>query len=834
MFTFTPIAHPTADTQHPLLLLQADSGERYFFGKIAEGAQRCLTENKIKISKVGNIFLTGKLNWSSIGGLPGMILTIADQGKENLMLHYGNDLLNYIVATWRYFVFRFGIDLSTNILNGQSKSYKDNLLQVNPIIISKQNANSNIFKSNVETTLLKDIVSHMFPKTVDKSMKYEPSSDPHLNVQLPQNFEHEEITTNYEVVFNKIRGKFKVEEAVKLGVPRGPLFAKLTKGESITLENGTVVTPDQVLEKERSFARVLIIDIPNDSYLPYFYEKFKNYDTSELGAVYYFLDNSVTINHDLIKFMEVFNKPHVQHFVSHSKVSPNTLSFRGSALTTLKLKAMQNGNYNLPRADSILSKEFYECFEIPVAEGVTMSQTEEDAITSNIAKTNVHIFRQGMEFVVEPYTKQTSKQISNISDMKCNILEKTFNSAENFWKYSFHHHVKPLDLPGASHSRIVEEQKHMNNFNNSPEKQKQVETITLGTGSALPSKYRNVISTLVKLPYTKQDGVTYNRNILLDAGENTIGMMRRMFNSVDLERIFNDLKLVYLSHLHADHHLGIISILREWNKYTKNNPDSYIYIITPWQYNKFVNEWLIYEDSSILSRIRYISCEHLIDDRYVRKEIKPLNIQEFESIITENTNKKRKLQLQLDDTSSFRNMDTIKMMSKDLNIASFKTCRAIHCDWAYSNTIDFYMNSNSKKTFKVSYSGDTRPNIDKFANGIGQGSDLLIHESTLDNELVEDAIKKRHCTINEAIGVSNAMNAEKLILTHFSQRYPKLPSIDNNIKVNASAFCFAFDGMIVSYDNIDDQKRIFPYLNKAFAEEQQEEEDEDSTEINES
>lgn len=37
MFTFTPVAHPTADTQHPLLLLQADSGERYFLVKSLKG-----------------------------------------------------------------------------------------------------------------------------------------------------------------------------------------------------------------------------------------------------------------------------------------------------------------------------------------------------------------------------------------------------------------------------------------------------------------------------------------------------------------------------------------------------------------------------------------------------------------------------------------------------------------------------------------------------------------------------------------------------------------------------------------------------------------------------
>ena len=116
--------------------------------------------------------------------------------------------------------------------------------------------------------------------------------------------------------------------------------------------------------------------------------------------------------------------------------------------------------------------------------------------------------------------------------------------------------------------------------------------------------------------------------------------------------------------------------------------------------------------------------------------------------------------------------------------------------------------------------------MERFAYEIGKGSDLLIHEATLDNELIEDAIKKRHSTINEAINVSNAMEAKKLILTHFSQRYPKLPSMDNNIKVEANEFCFAFDGMIIPYNTLGKQKEVFPMLSKAFAEEQQEEEEE--------
>lgn len=76
-----------------------------------------------------------------------------------------------------------------------------------------------------------------------------------------------------------------------------------------------------------------------------------------------------------------------------------------------------------------------------------------------------------------------------------------------------------------------------------------------------------------------------------------------------------------------------------------------------------------------------------------------------------------------------------------------------------------------------SYSGDCRPSRD-FAV-IGKGSTVLLHEATFDDELKGDAMAKKHSTTNEAIGVAAAMGARRVILTHFSQRYQKIPSINS-------------------------------------------------------
>jgi len=57
-----------------------------------------------------------------------------------------------------------------------------------------------------------------------------------------------------------------VEEAVRLGVPAGPLFGNLKRGESVILEDGTVVDPEQVLgEKPKSMSFAYCTDT---TYLP--------------------------------------------------------------------------------------------------------------------------------------------------------------------------------------------------------------------------------------------------------------------------------------------------------------------------------------------------------------------------------------------------------------------------------------------------------------------------------------------------------------------------------------------------------------------------------------
>lgn len=87
-----------------------------------------------------------------------------------------------------------------------------------------------------------------------------------------------------------------------------------------------------------------------------------------------------------------------------------------------------------------------------------------------------------------------------------------------------------------------------------------IEISTLGTGSAIPSKYRNVSSTVLSIPnlYKGQVG-----EILLDCGEGTLGQMRRKYGADGMYKLYAGLKMIFISHMHADHHLGLHSILED-------------------------------------------------------------------------------------------------------------------------------------------------------------------------------------------------------------------------------------------------------------------------------
>lgn len=86
------------------------------------------------------------------------------------------------------------------------------------------------------------------------------------------------------------------------------------------------------------------------------------------------------------------------------------------------------------------------------------------------------------------------------------------------------------------------------------------EFVFLGTASSFSLPIRNVPAILVNLNKTD--------SILLDCGENTYGQLLNFYGYENIGPILTNLKAIFVSHHHSDHHTGLIKLLEKRQEYT--------------------------------------------------------------------------------------------------------------------------------------------------------------------------------------------------------------------------------------------------------------------------
>lgn len=150
----------------------------------------------------------------------------------------------------------------------------------------------------------------------------------------------------------------------------------------------------------------------------------------------------------------------------------------------------------------------------------------------------------------------------------------------------------------------------------------------------------------------------------------------------------------------------------------------------------------------------------------------------------------------------FRNDKWLKI----LGLVNIGTCYVQHhCHDAFGVAIEM---SNG---IKITYSGDTLP-CDELVR-LGENSTILIHEATMEDGLEDDAFKKGHSTVSQAIKVGQLMKAKYTILTHFSQRYAKIPLMEKSVE-NVT---IAFDNMEVTIDDLPIMHNMYDVLKEIYA-----------------
>lgn len=108
------------------------------------------------------------------------------------------------------------------------------------------------------------------------------------------------------------------------------------------------------------------------------------------------------------------------------------------------------------------------------------------------------------------------------------------------------------------------------------------------------------------------------------------------------------------------------------------------------------------------------------------------------------------------------------------------------------------------------YSGDTLPTDNLIK--IGKNCAVLIHEATMEDELETEAQLKMHSTISQAINAGQKMDAVFTLLTHFSQRYSKIPIMDNKPHINFEKVGLAYDFMHVGLSQLNLLPLFYPCM----------------------
>jgi ribonuclease Z len=70
--------------------------------------------------------------------------------------------------------------------------------------------------------------------------------------------DHRTPSVGWALVEDERPGRFHPDKASALGVPKGPLFGALQRGREVTLEDGRVVRPEEVVEARRRGRRVVV------------------------------------------------------------------------------------------------------------------------------------------------------------------------------------------------------------------------------------------------------------------------------------------------------------------------------------------------------------------------------------------------------------------------------------------------------------------------------------------------------------------------------------------------------------------------------------------------
>ncbi|TLS31598.1 hypothetical protein PpBr36_03684 [Pyricularia pennisetigena] len=814
---------PTADTAGSAIWLHCDS-RRYLIGRVPEGTQRVLAgrSNDRPIIKLEEIMITGPIGSETCGGLMGMVLTLAaskamavrDNGPKskkndpkapswNRLRLRGSRNLPYYLAMGRSFILRQKLPLDVNEIladprledpSSSEHDWEDENIRVWHVPLSANTSHSPGGRkrarvshdddgkpepemlSETDQQLVKSVLMTMFETDwrldglveiklsearrdatlyVRKNGNLEeyhgplPGDSepvPDITVLTRRNWNAGQIrnlpktspsstSMCYIVKLQPRRGKFDKEAAEKFGIQHKQR-GLICMGHSITTDSGDVITPEMVMAPPIPGMGFAVVDVPSADYVDSLLSR-PEWDNekimSDMVAIYWTLGKGLADDERILAFMRKHS--HLRHTVSSLDVCANHISFETSTKGIIRHHYLDQKRFPLPVFNNVgpmgdlSSKPF-----LPAKSEARLELAPKYAFQDD---------RVQRPLTTDAKELRPSSAVRELIDAARETVKthdfKALIQADN----------KDLPCPDA-------------------------EVIALGTGSSLPSIYRNVSATLVRVPGAG--------NYLFDCGESTLSQLRRHYGIEGADEILRDLRVLWLSHPHADHHLGTASLLQAWDAATSSvsattsegKPPS-LTVVGPQGLMSYIRE--------------YQNVEHISNRLTLIGVARPNRSTRISEPIT------------------FTGTDQANLGG----LTRIDVARTDHCFDSFATVFTW-----EKTGLKVAYSGDCRPS-DDFVH-IGQGATLLIHEATFENEKQGDAIAKKHSTMREAMDVARRMKARRVLMTHFSQRYANIPKdLERRNSANMDMIVlFAFDHMRAKLGEFTEAVEFLPALQKMY------------------
>ncbi|KAF8329413.1 uncharacterized protein EI90DRAFT_1391010 [Cantharellus anzutake] len=806
---------PSADTDACLsVFFESTPSNKYLFN-CSEGTFRAIQQRKVGLSRIKALFLT-RIHTQRSSGVPSLLMSLADSGSSSFTI-IGPEGLNHYLATTRSYAMRENLEVkateaSFSPIGGQCPTtplvFRDENLSVYAVPIDPRRYRPEDSTPSPPSFRSAKRKASRTPSPVGEGERHSllPSS-PQARIvcqtycglkpddgqqgelsrsrKLPMNWElharrlpyaqRATAAVSFIGLGPSVRGKFDAKRAQALGV-FGSDRARLTRGETVLSKDGvTSVTPDMCIGPGISPSAFMFIECPSTEYIPGIASSLTlgvngPLSAARLSFIIHRVGRGVLEDERYVAWMHAFGAD-VEHLIASDEYGANPVAYTSSSYIQLSLAELDDRIFRIP------SNRLEPIKPVPGSLPTNSKPLLLDhQIGMHPPACSSVVSPMGMKDEFHPALQKIRE-----GDTK-SVLSPDMYQTIN----------------------LIHEEAHLEEDSRTKEPGDDVVITTLGTGSALPSKTRNVLANLVQIPH--------QGNILLDAGEGTWGQIARRFgqDTTDStgvpspESILRDLKCVFISHIHADHHLGLAKLL-SLRRTIDPPPEHPIYLIANVQTFDYLEEYHDLEDLGI-NNLSYVRKIHSADI----------------STATQIPSRER-LRLSSEELSDRVNLSNKHLveLKGSLGMSSVQTVDVQHRGPCYGIVFKHI------EGWSIVFSGDTMP-CDALAEA-GRSATVLIHEATMADDEEELARGKQHSTVGQAIKVGKQMEAKHILLTHFSQRYPKItnlnsaPSATNTCTLTqstnaASNVALAFDGAAVPIGSLWKLSKYTPALEKLFAE----------------